>query len=115
MKAKKSKAKKTVARKKKPAAAKSKKKLPKGRTSTQVELDSKTLKKAEEFSRQHRTTVSNLVDSYLFELTRDHSEEEPSALVRELYKRTTEGHTTGEYKGHLWKKHFEGPKEPGEN
>lgn len=48
-----------------------------------------------------------LIDSYLFELTRDHSEEEPSALVRNLYKLPTEGHTTGEYKGHLLKKHVQ--------
>lgn len=51
--------------------------------------------------------TAKLVDNYLFELTRDHSEEEPSALVRNLYKLPTEGHTTGEYKGHLLKKHVQ--------
>lgn len=50
---------------------------------------------------------TKLLDSYLFELTRDHSEEESSALVRNLYKLPTEGHTTGEYKGHLLKKHVQ--------
>ena len=73
----------------------------------EMDLDARTLQKAEEFSKKHSTTVPRLVDSYLFELTRDHSEEEPSPLVRELYKMTTEGHTTGEYKGHLLKKHVE--------
>ena len=50
---------------------------------------------------------TKVVDNYLFELTRDHSEEEPSPLVRNLYKLPTEGHTTGEYKGHLLKKHVQ--------
>ena len=117
MKAKRSKAKKKVAAKKKGATRKKpapKKPAPrKARTSTKVEVNTEALKRAEAFSKQHSTTVSSLIDSYLFELTRDHSEEEPSALVRELYKRTTEGHTTGEYKGHLWKKHVLGGGEPG--
>ena len=51
--------------------------------------------------------ASPVIDNYLFELTRDHSDEEPSALVRTLYKLPTEGHTTGEYKGHLLKKHVQ--------